>query len=418
MKHKVFTTIFTIIIALIIGVLFISFKTDAITNKTFGTNTAITTNKTENKEIFKTETILNTDISIPSTENTEETQQEINTKPTMPPPTETSPEEDMSQKPTKPMAKYTEVNEIVYAISTVNVRTEPNTDCEKIGSLKKGESIIRIGVGDNDWSKVEYNNEIRYIHSSYLSITKPVEEVQYPLIYSDETCKITIYKEWFKNAWCYAAHIEFTDYERLSTECANGKYNNGYETTSHCANRLGAIFAVNGCYSAPYLNYTVIRNGKICNGSGRNLCLPAVYSGKNGLLLSAWESGGTQGIVNKNVDMLVTEGLATDSFCFGPPNLQNGVISGTNGGSRAQRTFIGTNGNAGDVWIVVSDGRYNDGISAGLTGYETAEYLLSKGCTFGVNLDGGGSSTMYFNGEVLNANKNNERAVVDFLYFK
>ena len=45
-------------------------------------------------------------------------------------------------------------------------------------------------------------------------------------------------------------------------------------------------------------------------------------------------------------------------------------------------------------------------------------YLVSKGCTFGVNLDGGGSSTMYFNGKVLNAARGNERAVVDFVYFK
>ena len=45
-------------------------------------------------------------------------------------------------------------------------------------------------------------------------------------------------------------------------------------------------------------------------------------------------------------------------------------------------------------------------------------FLQSKGCTFGVNLDGGGSSTLYFNGEVLNAVRENERAVVDFLYFK
>lgn len=244
------------------------------------------------------------------------------------------------------------------------------------------------------------------------------EELTFPIAYSDSTCEITIYKEWFKNAWCYAAHIKFTDFSRLGTECANGCYNKGYETTSHCAKRLNSILTVNGCYSAPYLNYTVIRNGIIYNGADRNLCLPAIYSNKTGLLLSVWETGGTQGIVNRNVTELVNEGMVTDTFCFGPPNLQNGIISGINDGARAQRTFLGTNGIAGDIWIVVSDGRYNDGVSAGLTGYETAEFLVSKGCIFGVNLDGGGSSTMCFNGEILNANKNNERAVVDFLWFK
>jgi exopolysaccharide biosynthesis protein len=68
--------------------------------------------------------------------------------------------------------------------------------------------------------------------------------------------------------------------------------------------------------------------------------------------------------------------------------------------------------------LVVSDGRYNDGKSAGLTYREMATYLQSKGCTFGVPLDGGGSSTMVFQGKVLNAANGNQRAVVDFVYFK
>jgi exopolysaccharide biosynthesis protein len=81
-------------------------------------------------------------------------------------------------------------------------------------------------------------------------------------------------------------------------------------------------------------------------------------------------------------------------------------------------SFVGTNGNAGDIWMCVSDGCYNDGESAGLTGNQCMRYLKSKGCTFGVNLDGGGSSTMYFNGSVMNAARNGQRAVVDFLVFK
>ena len=108
----------------------------------------------------------------------------------------------------------------------------------------------------------------------------------------------------------------------------------------------------------------------------------------------------------------------TDSFCFGPPILSGGEIKAGSDTSRAQRTFIGTNGNAGDIWLVVSDGRYNDGKSAGLTYREMAAYLQSKGCTFGVPLDGGGSSTMVFQGKVLNAANGTQRAVVDFVYFK
>ena len=337
------------------------------------------------------------------------------TKPTEPKPEETKPEE---QKPTTPTASYKEVNETVYATSSVNVRTGPSTDYEKVGQLKEGESVTRIGVGDNGWSKVIYKEKECYISSNYLSTTKPVP-TSYPLTYSDSTATITIYKEWFENAWCYAAHLEFTDYSRFGTDCANGAYKNGYETTSHAPNRLGAIFAVNGCYSAPNLGYTVVRSGKIWNGAEKSTWLPAIYSNQNGLFLSAWESNGTPGIAGKNVKELVDAGLFTDSFCFGPPILTNGTCYASDKDtSRAQRTFIGTNGNAGDIWVVVSDGRYNDGESAGLTYNQMARFLVSKGCTFGIPLDGGGSSTMYFNGKVLNAAKGNQRAVVDFVYFK
>ena len=244
----------------------------------------------------------------------------------------------------------------------------------------------------------------------------PAKKNSYPITYSDSTCDITIYKEWYKNAWCYAAHLKFTDYSRLGTACGNGYYG-GYETTSHASNRLGAILTVNGCYSAPNLNYIVVRKGYIHNGSSRGCWVPAIYSSYTGKLINTWETGGVKGVAGRQVSSLVSEGTLTDTFNFGPPILSNGYIQSYDNNSRAQRTFIGTNGNPGDIWLVVSDGRYNDGKSAGLTGYECASYLLSKGCTFGVPLDGGGSSTMVYKGKVLNA-VSNERAVVDFVYFK
>lgn len=241
---------------------------------------------------------------------------------------------------------------------------------------------------------------------------------QYYRRYSDETGTITIYREWYKNAWVYSAHLEFSDYKRFGTACANGAYGAGVETTSHAANRLGAIFAVNGCYSAPKLNYSVARSGVVCNRGNDSLWVPAVYSNNNGKLLSAWETNGTKGIAGKQLNSLVSSGKVTDTFCFGPGGLVNGKNLSKNNTGRAQRTFIGTNGKAGDIWLFVSEGRYVDGVSAGLTYMEMNDWMISKGCTFGVPLDGGGSSTMVFNGEVLNSAAGNQRAVVDFVYFK
>lgn len=71
-------------------------------------------------------------------------------------------------------AGFTEVNETVFAVSDVNIRTGPSTAYTKIGSLPFGNAVQRIAIGDCGWSKVIYDGEIAYIFSSYLSTTRPV----------------------------------------------------------------------------------------------------------------------------------------------------------------------------------------------------------------------------------------------------
>lgn len=73
----------------------------------------------------------------------------------------------------------------------------------------------------------------------------------------------------------------------------------------------------------------------------------------------------------------------------------------------------------GHYLFVVSDGRTSE--SEGLSLYEMAEFMQSLGAATAYNLDGGGSSTMYFNGEVVNnpttSGRNiKERSVSDIVY--
>lgn len=238
----------------------------------------------------------------------------------------------------------------------------------------------------------------------------PTENVlTYPIIYSDNTCTLTITKEWYKSTWCYAAHLQLTDYTRLKTACA---YKNGYETTSNAANRLGAIFAVNGDHAERSEGCAIARDGvviidKACDSMG-------IYNANTGVFSIPEATG----MIGTQLSTLVANKKVTDTFCFVKPYLINGKVVNNFGNSRAQRTFIGTNSNPGDIWIVVSDGRMNDGKSSGLTYHECAEFLKTKGCINGIPLDGGGSSTMVFKGQVLNAAKKGQRAVIDFLYLK
>lgn len=76
----------------------------------------------------------------------------------------------------EPTYSFTSVNETVYATSTVNIREGFSADTDKVGSLGKGQSIKRVGIGTGDaegWSQVEFNGQTAYISSEYLSTVKP-----------------------------------------------------------------------------------------------------------------------------------------------------------------------------------------------------------------------------------------------------
>ena len=110
-------------------------------------------------------------------------------------------------------------------------------------------------------------------------------------------------------------------------------------------------------------------------------------------------------------------------LAFGPALVENGEIvvdtKSEVGQSMASnpRTAIGII-DENHYIIIVSDGRTSE--SQGLSLYEMAEVMKSYGVKTAYNLDGGGSSTMYFNGQVINKPTTNgnisERAVSDIVY--
>lgn len=76
----------------------------------------------------------------------------------------------------EPTYSFTSVNETVYATTTVNIREGFSADTDKVGSLGRGQSVKRVGIGTGDaegWSEVEFNGQTAYISSDYLSLTKP-----------------------------------------------------------------------------------------------------------------------------------------------------------------------------------------------------------------------------------------------------
>ena len=82
-------------------------------------------------------------------------------------------EPEKTQQDKASAASYTDVNETVWATYSVSIRSAASTDADKLDVLVGSYSITRTGVGDNGWSKVDYNGQTGYIKSDYLTTTKP-----------------------------------------------------------------------------------------------------------------------------------------------------------------------------------------------------------------------------------------------------
>ena len=84
--------------------------------------------------------------------------------------------------------------------------------------------------------------------------------------------------------------------------------------------------------------------------------------------------------------------------------VKNGVNVADSNTYRAPRTTIGTNAK-GELLLLEVDGcepQKGCGYTLGKTNHEMAELLIQHGAVNGINLDGGGSSTVVKDGKLIN----------------
>lgn len=233
--------------------------------------------------------------------------------------------------------------------------------------------------------------------------------------YSDSKSKITVTQYRAYDSNIYVADVEVTDGTSILSAFANNTYGrNITDTTSDMAEENNAVLAINGDYYGARQSGYVIRNGVVYRNQGSNG--EDMVISKDGSLSFISESDTT-------TDSLIQK-QAWQVLSFGPVLVENGEVAVTEndevGMAMASnpRTAIGTVAK-NHYLFVVSDGRTSE--SAGLSLYELANFMKALGATNVYNLDGGGSSTMVFQGEVVNnpttnGNKISERAVSDILY--
>ena len=236
--------------------------------------------------------------------------------------------------------------------------------------------------------------------------------------YKDGNVDINITTVRKNNTTVYVADVKLSDSSYLKTALAYDSFGtNVTETTSSIATNNNAILAVNGDYYGADRSGYVIKNGVIYRNTVRSDSeYPDLAVYKDGSFKIIYETEVT-------AEELLADGVV-NLFAFGPSLVENGEISVDQNTEVRQamtknpRTAIGIV-DKNHYFLVVSDGRTNE--SEGLSLYELAEVLKEYGATTAYNLDGGGSSTMYFNGNIVNNPTTNghnisEREVSDIVY--
>ena len=233
--------------------------------------------------------------------------------------------------------------------------------------------------------------------------------------YANGEYSITLTEYYEYGTHIYVADITVASAQFLKTAFADDTYGKNITgRTSGIAQTKNAILAINGDYYGVRESGYVIRNGIVYRDA------PA------GVQILCVKADGTMSIVNDSdytAQQLVEDGV-WQAFSFGPALVSGSSVTvSKNDEVRGElnsnpRTAIGMI-DANHYVFVVSDGRTEE--SEGLSLYELASFMRGLGAKTAYNLDGGGSSTMYFNGQVINKPTTNgvdikERGISDIVY--
>ena len=241
--------------------------------------------------------------------------------------------------------------------------------------------------------------------------------------YTSDTAKVTVKKvvtgSGSDRVTYFVANVTVSDATIVRSAFASDEFGqNIIANPSEIAAQAKAVIAINGDYYGFRDTGIEIRNGVAFRDAGA----------RQGL---AFYQDGTAKLYDEtatSADALLAAGV-WNTLSFGPGLVQDGrVVDGidhleidTNFGNHSvqgnqPRTGVGLV-SANHLLFVVVDGR-SEGYSRGVGMSEFAEIFVGLGATVAYNLDGGGSSAMVFNGELVNnpLGRGQERGTSDILY--
>lgn len=326
----------------------------------------------------------------------------------------------------------TESAKMYVVASSLNMRAYMSTeDSNVIKVLSKGTEVKRLAQKD-DWSKIELSNGVLgYVKSKHLSSEKPAETTVTSNTnhwkYERQGLKIEInkYKEYLEggNVVYWVAEIKSDNINKdINTAFAGGSYSASVKTkqrTSTLAKNNNAILAINGDASGfrppsnAFHNPVMIRNGKV-----EYDLIVGKSIGKMGALTSQGRLVIFDPKDYSSTQQMLDEGF-TDTWWFDVALVINGQVQNIYDGNqtkyKAPYSAIGQKADGTMLFITV-DGRGSNG-SSGLNYGGMARLMGRYGAYNAYQLDGGGSATMVFNGNVLNKpSDGSERAISDIIY--
>ena len=209
----------------------------------------------------------------------------------------------------------------------------------------------------------------------------------------------------------YLADIYVTSADAVKTAFAGGTYGKNIRAgVDEMAEDAGAMIAISGDYYGNSEDGVVIRNGVLYRNNPTNADICVLFS--DGTMK-------TYSPDDLDADKVISEG-AWQAWTFGPALLDgngnipetfntNSYIYGNN-----PRCAVGTVSPGHYVFVVV-DGR-DKGYSRGADLSELAAIMRDAGCTCAYNLDGGGSSAMYFGDSFISSPSGGGRDISDIVY--
>ena len=240
------------------------------------------------------------------------------------------------------------------------------------------------------------------------------------LAYHTDKMDVTVEQKQKNGMTYFVCDIRLTDVSQLRSAFAGDSFGSGiYEATSDIASRYNPVLAINADFCRYHRNGVIIRNGELLRKQNIQRHHLLIID-ENGDMSAQTDRSGKQGVVAENLMHANT----WQTFEFGPVLVKDGQAAelpsrfyvNCHDGYYEPRTAIGQMGPLHYIVIVV-DGR-RDGYSTGASIPQLQQLFLDEGAEFAFNLDGGGSTSLYFLGQVVNMpSGGKERSVSDIIMF-